>query len=258
MSDTKLLVESKDGVTTVTLNQPEKRNALTPQMRLDIADILRGLMADPECGAIIITGAGGNFCSGADISHMKEVGALEGRDVLEIAARAIRIIVNGPKPVVAAVEGASAGAGLSLALACDFVVGASNAKFAAPFLNVGLMPDMGALYTVQQRIGAKRARQFFLSAETIDGATAHMIGLSDELCEPGQALAKAQDMAKRYAAMAPMAFGMTKQALAHGVGTLEEALRVETDYQPILRRSEDHKEAVKAFMEKRKPVFVGN
>jgi enoyl-CoA hydratase/carnithine racemase len=167
-------------------------------------------------------------------------------------------MVSGPKAIVAAVEGCAFGAGLSLAAACDMVVSSSAARYASAFVKVGLMPDTGLYWSLAQRIGGGRARELMLSAREFNGTEALQIGFANHVVEPGQALASALDVARQYAALPAVATAHLKAALATGIRTLDEAIETEVNLQPILRRSREHREAVSAFMEKRKPVFVAD
>jgi enoyl-CoA hydratase/carnithine racemase len=214
-------------------------------------------MADAEVRAIVVTGAAGHFCAGGDISEMKERTLLENRERWNLVTALIRLIALGPKPVVAAVEGSAMGAGLSLAALSDYLVTARDAKFGAAFVKMGLLPDMGALWSVQQRVGPAKAREILGLARSFDGTEAARIGLANELVEPGQALARALAVAQEYAALPPVATALLKSAQAQGTDSLEAAIRSEVEFQAVAMGSGDHAEAVRAFAEKRAPKFEG-
>jgi enoyl-CoA hydratase/carnithine racemase len=149
------------------------------------------------------------------------------------------------------------GAGLSIAALADHVVAARDAKFGAAFVKMGLMPDMGALWSLQHRVGRAKARELLGLARSFDGAEAGRIGLANEVVEPGQALNRAIAVAQEYAALPPVATALLKSALGQGVDSLDAAMRSEVEFQAVAMSSKDHAEAVRAFMEKRAPKFEG-
>jgi enoyl-CoA hydratase/carnithine racemase len=244
-------------VAVLTLSFPARRNAYCLQMREQLRERLEAVMADAEVRAIVITGAAGHFCAGGDISEMKERTLLENRERWNLVTTLIGLIALGPKPVVAAVEGSAMGAGLSLAALSDYVVTARDAKFGAAFVKMGLLPDMGALWSVQQRVGPAKAREILGLARSFDGTEAGRIGLANEVVEPGQALARAMAAAQEYAALPPVATALLKSALAQGTDSLDAAIRSEVEFQAVAMGSGDHTEAVRAFSEKRSPKFEG-
>lgn len=252
-----VIVESAGPVRIVRLNYPAKRNALSLELRAALMAAMQAAMDDTGVRALVLTGSGGAFCAGGDISSMQNVAGVGGRDRLANLHRLVRLLAAGPKPVIAAVEGYAYGAGMSLALLCDQVVTARDAKFCCSFGKVGLMPDMAALWTVPQRVNAGWAKRLMMLAEEVDGETAHRIGLADHLAEPGQALAAALAVAERFAAAAPLPLAYTKAALARGPQPLEAVLAQEADGQALLFNSEDFAEGRDAFLGKRKPVFRG-
>ena len=206
----------------------------------------------------MLTGAGDHFCAGGDVSAMTaERPVLGSRQRIEAAHRIIRSICGGPKPVIAAIEGYAFGAGLSLAAACDYVVSSETGKFAAVFAKVGLIPDMGLMWTLPQRIGMGPAKKMFVTARTVEAQEALMLGLADEICIPGHARTAALEIAESYATAAPLAVALMRGTYAKGCTTLDDALRAEVDIQPMLYLSADHREAIAAFREKRVPAFNG-
>ncbi|EFH11405.1 enoyl-CoA hydratase/isomerase family protein [Teichococcus cervicalis] len=249
------LRQERDGaVLVLTLDQPARRNALSPPLRAEMAAVLDRAEGDATIRAIVVTGAGGTFCSGGDLSGMEVGSALQGRERLRPAHQMIRLLVAGSKPVVAAVEGWAAGAGLSLACACDSIVAAEDARFMAAFGKVGLMADLGLPFTLPQRVGPARARQILFYGEPIGAEEALRIGLADQLAPSGKALEAALARARILARQAPAAIALTKQILAEG---LDRALEAERHYQSLLFLSADHAEGKAAFFGKREPGFTG-
>ena len=210
-----MVVLTREGaVAVLTLTYPARRNAYCLQMRTQLRDRLADAMADETVRALVLTGAEGHFCSGGDISEMERRSLLQTRERWNLVCTLIRQIALGPKPVVAAVEGVAMGAGLSLASLCDYVVCARDARFGAVFVKVGLVPDMGALWSLQHRVGRAKAREIFGLGRTFDGAEAARIGLANEAAEPGHASSRAMAVAQEYAALPPVAAAMVKSALA--------------------------------------------
>ncbi|MBC7799913.1 MAG: enoyl-CoA hydratase/isomerase family protein [Gemmatimonadaceae bacterium] len=250
-----MLTQVRDGATAIlTLDQPARRNALAMAMRAALVDALEAIEADRGVRAIVITGAGGTFCAGGDISGMDATDVAAGRERFRLTHRLVRLLIKGSKPIVAAVEGWCVGAGLSVAMCCDTVVAADDARFAAGFGKVGLVADLGLLHTLPARIGQGRARQMLLYGETMAAAAAHQVGLADHLVPPGTALAAALARAVRFADMAPLPIALTRQYLAAG---LDAALDWERDTQSMLFLTADHAEGKAAFLAKRPPVFGG-
>jgi 2-(1,2-epoxy-1,2-dihydrophenyl)acetyl-CoA isomerase len=249
--------DSQGAIRVIRLNYPAKRNALSLPLRAELLAAVESAMAGEAVRAIVLTGSGGAFCAGGDISSMQDTAGVAGRQRLANLHRLVRLLAAGPKPVIAAVEGYAYGAGMSLALLCDQVVAASDAKFCCSFGKVGLMPDMAALWTVPQRVDTGWVKRLLMLAEEIDGETAGRIGLADQVVPPGQALNAALALAARFAAQAPLPIAFTKAALARGPQPLESLLALEADNQALLFNSEDFAEGRDAFLAKRKPVFKG-
>ena len=224
-------------------------------MRDRLVAVLCSLNADPECRAIVLTGSGGEFSAGADLSGFNEATVRACRTRLRRGGLPLmREMVAGTKPIVAAVEGHAFGAGLALAAACDYVVAAEGAKFCCAFTRVGFMPDMGLMYTLPHRVGTARAKQLIALADVIPAQRAERLGLVDELVSEGQALPAARAVARRFADGPPLAFEMVKSVFAYG---LEAMLQAELALQPMLSLSQDHQEGKQAFAERRKPQFRG-
>lgn len=250
-------LERDRGVAILTLDHPSRRNAFSPGVKGALISHLEQLTADPTCRAIILTGAGGNFSAGGDINGMMSLAGLDGRDRLLQMQKMIRLITEAEKPVIAAVEGYAAGGGMALAAACDIVVTASDAKFSCAFAKIGLMPDLGAVWTLPMRMGLGRARYFMLVGDPMSGEDAVVSGMAEKAVAPGTALQEARRLADGFATAATRALGFTKAVLARMPDSMEAMLKTEADAQVGLLISHDFQEGRAAFMEKRKPCFEG-
>lgn len=245
----------------ITLNNPGKRNAFYPEMRRTLTARIREQSLDPQIRAIVITGADGHFCTGADLSRVSAQPSLPGvlatrenmREVLDL----LRLITTGPKPVIAAVEGDAFGAGCSIAVACDVVVATPESRFGIAFTKVGLVPDMGLMYTLSERIGRTRARRMMMSAAVVRGEQAMSLGIADEIAQPGGALARAIEVSREFESSAPLPVALIKGALGSGLNSIEDVIRAELDTVPLAVSSEDCREGIAANREKRKPLFRG-
>jgi 2-(1,2-epoxy-1,2-dihydrophenyl)acetyl-CoA isomerase len=249
---------SRDGgVLTITLNRPEAYNALTTSMHAALRAALDEAGA-PDVRAVVVTGAGKGFCAGQDMKEFESVD----RDIaghLEASyhpnVRAIRAL---PKPVIAAVNGAAAGAGLSLACVCDIRIAADSAAFVPGFVGIGLIPDSGGTYFLTRLLGPSRAFAWMTSNRWLAAAEAHAWGLVDEVVEADAMLARAGELAATYAAGPTAGIGMTKRLFDRAVhATLDEQLALEAELQSAATKTEDFKEGVAAFLEKRPPRFTG-
>jgi enoyl-CoA hydratase/carnithine racemase len=254
---THLVETSRDqAVAIVTLNFAEKRNVLSVELRQALVAALEQLQRDSSCRAIVLTGAGGEFCSGGDISAMRSDDDVGARYRLGLAQQIVRLLIAGRKPTIAAIEGHAIGGGLSLALACDRVVAHRQAKLGAAYSRVGLMPDMALIWTLPQRVGIGKAREIMMLGQTFTATQAATMGLVDVLVDDQSALTVALEEARRYAAAPPLAVALTKATLARATD-LESVFAMESDGQALLYQSADHAEARAAFFAKREPQFQG-
>lgn len=249
---------ARDGaVTILTMSYPERRNALSLALRAVLMEAMRAAIDDPDCRAIVLTGEGPHFCSGGDITSFEGVTAASGRTRMQRLHPLVRMIVAGETPVIAAVEGAAAGAGLCIAAACDMVVAASDAKFSCTFNKIGLFPDFGAAWTLPARMGIGRAKMLMMAGRVLDAAAAERQGLVEMVVAPGASLAAAIELAQDVARTAPMSVGALKAVLARGPAPLDVVLGAEADIQGVLYATEDFQEGRAAFLEKRTPSFKG-
>lgn len=239
------------------LNLPGKRNALSPELRAELHRELLAANADDSVRAIVIAGVQGCFSAGGDISTMKGISSVAGRARMQRAGDLMRTVIDSPKPIIAAVEGWSVGAGLSLMAACDIVIAGQGARFSLPFGKLGLIPDLGSLYTLPARIGMGRTKWLAFTRRVIDAQTAQAWGLAEDIVDTGTALTHALTMAGEIAQGAPLTNAYTKQMLARLPLSLPEFLAAERDTQAILYTSDDFAEGYAAFFDKRAPEFTG-
>ena len=255
MSETARVREEKEGgVLVLTIDYPQRKNAIAPAVRAALEDALERAQADREVRAIVVTGAAGTFCAGGDISAMDVGDALAGRERMRRTHRLVRLMARGGKPLIAAVEGWAAGAGMAVACACDTIVAAEDARFVAGFHKIGLMSDMGLPYFLPRRVGVGRARRILFYHEVVNAPEGERIGLVDFLAAPGKALEVAMEKARFLAAEASGPIELTKKILSEG---LDEALADEQTFQGLLFTTADFQEGRAAFLEKRKPNFGG-
>ena len=252
-----LQVNYEGSIAVMTMNNPTRLNAFNLAMRAAMFERLVEIQANESCRALVLTGAGGNLCAGGDISEMKHREIIEARMRFDLTTRIVRALVNGPKPFLVAVEGNAAGAGVSFVAASDYAVAASDAKFACSFIKVGLIPDCGGIWSIPRKIGHRRAMQMCALSETFDAPQALQLELINEICEPGQALARTLEVAEKFARNPAIAMALLKSALNSGNDSLDQAMATEVNYQSVLMHTEDYSEAARAFMEKRKPQFTG-
>lgn len=256
-----VIVERSDGVATLRLNRPEKRNALNPEMVRGLTDALRALHADDGVRAVVLTGGGVAFSAGGDfgaIEALRQAAPVESRRMLLDGLDVLRALWRLERPTIALVNGAAVGGGLSLALACDFVLAADGATLAFPFVRLGIAPDLGALWVVPRLVGTRRAKELFMTGRTFTAAEAAGIGLITRVV-PGNALEReGQALAAELAGGATRALGATKALLQRGLALdLEAFLDLEAHAQSLLWHTADHREGLQAFRERRAPRFHG-
>ncbi|MBB6095394.1 enoyl-CoA hydratase/carnithine racemase [Povalibacter uvarum] len=250
-----VLVDRRDDVAIVTLHMPEKRNALGEKLYSALSKTLTELQDDLSLRALVLYG-GKQFCAGGDLSSMT-VTPLAMRQAMGVGHRSVRALVGGRLPVVAAVEGNAYGAGFSLAMACDFVVGDETTTFCAAFGRVGLTPDYGLLWTLPQRVGIAKAREMLMLCDPIKGEKAHALQLIDRFVESGHVFDAAVALAQRLALAPPATISTTKAILSRLPLSLDTMLAWESDTQSLLVRTNDVAEGIRAFAERRSPRFRG-
>jgi len=260
MTETSIILERQGAIRRIILNRPEKLNSFTRDMLSALDDALTEISNDDEARALVITGAGRAFCAGQDL---REAGAIEdGAAVRAVVERlynpAIRLLRSLQIPVLAAVNGIAAGAGASLAIACDLVIAAESASFVQAFSKIGLVPDAGGSYFMPRAIGSARALGLALLAEPVDARTAAQWGLIWKAIPDADFAGEVEALAARLAQLPTAAVALTKHALnASGHHSLEQQLALEAELQSQAAETEDFQEGVRAFLEKRNPRFIG-
>ncbi|NVN88345.1 MAG: enoyl-CoA hydratase/isomerase family protein [Rhodopseudomonas sp.] len=253
-----VIVERHDDVALVRLNRPRSRNALDSDIKAGLESAIPALMDDSAVRCLVITGSDDAFCAGGDIKNMSD------RNATAVRARMLRSytwsqrILTGEKPVVAAVNGASAGAGFSLALLCDIALVADTAYFRAAFPGLGAVPDLGLALTLPRAIGSARAKDILLTNRRIDAAEAVTIGIAKRMVPAAALLADAMQLAKELAAGPATSFGLTKMLLNNAFGSINDFFASEAMAQAVAFGSPEFAEGVSAFHGKRKPDFKSN
>jgi 2-(1,2-epoxy-1,2-dihydrophenyl)acetyl-CoA isomerase len=253
-----ILVDDHPGYRLITLNRPERLNALTGEMADAVIAALDAAAADPACRAVLLTGAGRGFCTGQDLTAIVGAGSAGIADLLDRYNPLVRKLRALPRPVVCAVNGVAAGAGANLALACDIVLASRAASFVQAFARVGLVPDCGGTWFLPRLIGAARARALSLLAEPLPAETAAEWGMIWRAVDDDRLMVEAHALAMRLAAGATIGLALTKRALdAAEHNDLDRQLDLERDLQAEAAGTPDHQEGVNAFLGKRPAVFTG-
>jgi 2-(1,2-epoxy-1,2-dihydrophenyl)acetyl-CoA isomerase len=263
MSTNDLVLQHLDsGLLTITMNRPDRRNALNPDMTRGLVEAARRAMEDTEVRAVLLRGAGGTFCVGGDVKSMAE-----GRAPLPFEAKmsnlrrgmeVSRLLHIMPKPVVAQVDGAAAGAGLSIALACDLRVASESCKITTAFAKVGLSGDYGGTYFLTHLLGSAKARELYLTSPVLTGKEAFDLGVVTKVVPDAEVEKAAHELAMSLAQGPSVTLGYIKRNINNAEQlSLEECFDAEAIHHTRCGETADHKEAAKAFVEKRKPVFHG-
>lgn len=254
-----LLLEIKDGTATITLNRPDSYNAFNDEMSYELQDALKECAKNKEVRVVVLTGAGKAFCSGQDLKAAAAAGNRSFKDSLEKRYNPIiRAMRNMPKPIVGRINGVAAGAGCSLALACDVIVAAENASFIEVFINVGLIPDSGSTFFLPRVVGMVRAFEFSSMGTKISATDGAQMGMINRVVKAEELDAEVKKFIDYYSTAPTKAIGILKKMLNRSFSSdLESMLEYESYCQEIAGNSHDNKEGVAAFIEKRKPVFKG-
>jgi len=254
-----IIYEVDKRVALIRLNRPEMMNALEAALAKDLVDAVRHAGADPDIGAIVLTGTGKVFSSGGDLSRlMQGFELVEGRQWLKDGYGQILELTRVGKPVLAAVNGYAVGAGFSLALMCDLIYAAESAKFGMAFVKVGAIPDCGALYFLPRLVGLQKAKELVFSGNNISASEAKRVGIVNDLFADEDLLDKTIALAAQLAEGPAVALAQAKEILnASSSLSLDQVMELEIYAQSVCFQTEDHREGVIAFLEKRKPVFKG-
>jgi 2-(1,2-epoxy-1,2-dihydrophenyl)acetyl-CoA isomerase len=262
MSDELIKVAENSGIVTITLNRPEKLNALIGHMRRDLAEALEEAGSDPDVRVIVLTGAGRAFCAGGDVNFMSQLVERHETDefarLLGAARRVILAIRHMSKPVIASIEGACAGAGFNLALACDLRIASSAATFSQSFVKLGFHPDWGGTYFLPRMVPTNIACEMFFLGDAIDAIRALQLGLVNRVVAPEELKSETRKLAERLRDGPAVSIAAAKHAVyASQHDNLERMLQYEVDAQLRCFESKDGREGVRAFLEKRPPIFTG-
>jgi 2-(1,2-epoxy-1,2-dihydrophenyl)acetyl-CoA isomerase len=254
-----LISERKGGIATLTLNRPEKLNALNMKMAKELGSAVAEIVKDRVVRTLIITGAGRGFCSGADVGDMAEAAVpVETRYWTQMAHKVILALTNLEKPVIAKVNGAAVGIGCSLALSADIIIASENARFSLIFSRIGLIPDGGSLFHLPRLVGPAKAKELIFTAKMVDAKEAERIGLINKEVPANELDNEVNKLAKQLAEGPTVAFGMAKKIINKGLSMdLSSVLECEAFGQTIAGTTEDAREGVMAFLEKREAVFKG-
>lgn len=260
MSTSHLLYDVTDRVAVITLNRPEVMNAFSDVMREDLLRAVREAGSNPEVRCVVITGAGRAFCAGGDIASMAELQDKGDTSVIDrrmaLGSQVVQCLREMPKPVIAAINGAAAGAGINLALACDMRLAAKSARFSESFVNIGLVPDWGGTYLLTQVVGTGKALELMMIGDRIDADDALRLGLLNRIFPDETFREEALRVAQQLASGPAETLVHIKRAVYLGAtGTLAESLAYEGQAQKHVFLSDDAKEGMRAFLEKRAPRF---
>jgi len=259
MSYQNLLLEVRDRIGRITVNRPEKLNALNRATLEEMDLAFRSMAADSSVGAVILTGSGTKaFVAGADINELARLSPVEGREFALFGQEVLHRIETLGKPVLAAVNGYALGGGCEIALACTLRIASSAAKFGQPEVNLGIIPGYGGTQRLARLVGRGKAQELILTGEMIDAAEAHRIGLANQVVAPGELMARTESVAGTILSRGPLAVRYALDAIHRGLSMgLQEGLAYEASLFSVLCGSEDMKEGTKAFLDKRKADFQG-
>jgi len=262
MSFETILYAVGNNILTITLNRPDKLNAMTPLLLSELKEAFQQADADPTVRVVILTGAGRGFCAGADLAAASELmmkGGFSYEENLNATYNPLILTMQRlQKPIIAAVNGVAAGAGMSLALACDIRIAAESASFLQAFVKIGLIPDSGSTWMLPRLIGMTKALELMLTGQKVTAAEALTLGMINQVVLDAALVSTVQNMAQQFAAAPTKAIGLIKQAMSFAMtSTLEAAMKNEAALQGIAGKSADHLEGIAAFFEKRPAAFRG-
>jgi enoyl-CoA hydratase len=257
--ETLKITVGEDRIATITMNRPEKRNAMNTLMMGELRDCFANFYVEPDTAAcIVITGAGAGFCSGADLSERKGMTDQTWRRQHAIVEQMVRAIMDCPVPIIAAVNGAAYAGGMEIALACDFIYAAASARFALTEVTLGIMPGAAGTQNLPRAVGVRRAKEVILTGQPFTAEQAHAWGMVNKVCADGELLGEVMAVAGRIAANAPISVRQVKKALDKAT-ELDRASGYAFEIEAYNRTvvTEDRQEGINAFNEKRKPRYKG-
>jgi 2-(1,2-epoxy-1,2-dihydrophenyl)acetyl-CoA isomerase len=260
MNPKTIVLTREEGVATILLNRPDRLNSFTEEMLEEFSSAIDEVARDEKSRVLVITGAGRGFCAGADLDLrlFKVTSALEARQGMNLFNQIPIKLRALAKPVIACVNGVAAGAGANVALACDIIIASEQARFGQAFVNVGIHVDTGGTYLLPRAVGVPKALELMMTGDLIDAKEAWRIGMINKVVSAEELEKTTKELAQKLASGPPTALGMIKSSVYESLeGDLTSALEREADKQAVLLGSEDNKEGIRAFREKRKPVFKG-
>jgi len=254
-----LLLETTDGITLLTINSPRTLNALTSELLGELECALYELNLDEQVKVVVITGAGEKaFVAGADIKEMSQIGSVEAQRFAQTGQRVMMLIEKMRKPVIAAVNGYALGGGLELALACDFIYASEKARFGLPEVTLGVIPGFGGTQNLARLIGPNRANEMTFTGKMLTAHKAGEWGIVNEVCAHEELISKVMETARAVAGVGTLAVSYAKDSIANGLNmSKEDGLRYEAAQFGVLFSSDDQREGMAAFLEKRKAAFTG-
>lgn len=255
-----LLYTTENGIATVTINRPEVLNALNSKVYAELCKLFTDIDKDSEVKVVIITGSGEkSFVAGTDVAEMQPMSNITIRDFLVLVRETMVKIEKLPKPVIAAINGFALGGGLELAMACDLRIASENAKLGQPEINLGIIPGAGGTQRLTRLVGIAKAKELVYTGDVIDADTAHSIGLINKVVPANDLMAEAESLAQKIAGKGGVALSLAKAAISGGANMdLSSGLDLEMQCFALCFATEDQKEGMRAFLEKRKPQFKGS
>lgn len=255
----KIILSTSDGIATLQLNRPEAMNSLEPEIVEEFMLALEQIQNDNSVRVVVLTGSGKAFSAGGDLNYLVNLtDSITARNFIASVGQLVKRLMSLKKPVIAMVNGVAAGAGFNLALACDIIYCAQSARFSQSFAKVGLVPDCGGLYLLPRIVGFHKAKELMFTGDLIDSETALRLGIVNQVLADGELKAATYKLAARLAQSAPLAIGMIKNMVNQSdTFDLDGTLECEANLQALCLQTEDHKEGVAAFKEKRVPQFKG-
>jgi len=254
-----VLLTITEGIATITLNRPECMNSINQEMADELIQALKDIKSDSSVKTVVLAGCGKAFTAGGDLGYLVSItDPIKAREFITSVGQIVTLIMMMEKPVIAMVNGVAAGAGFNLALACDIIFCAKSARFAQSFVKVGLVPDCGGLYLLPRIVGLHKAKELMFTGDLIDAQTALSLSIVNQVVDDAELKEVTYKFAARLAQSAPVALGLIKRMINRSDNLdLESTLEFEANLQTICMQTEDHKEGVAAFKEKRTPLFKG-